>query len=62
MSGLSDKLTGKAKQAAGKLKNDNKLKAEGKAQEIKGAFEDTLRKAAKTVTDTVDEAKKKIEK
>jgi uncharacterized protein YjbJ (UPF0337 family) len=62
MSGLSDKITGKAKQAAGNLTGDKKLKTEGKLEEAKGTIKDKLNEAIDTVTKTVDDAKKKLDK
>lgn len=62
MSGLTDKISGKAKQAAGNATNDDKLKAEGKAEETKGTLKDKFNEAVDTVTDKVDELKKKIDK
>lgn len=52
MSELSDKLAGKAKQAAGKVSNDKKLQAEGKAQELKA----DAQKHANDVADKVKES------
>lgn len=62
MSGLSDKLSGKAKQAAGKATDDKKLQNEGKLDEVKGTLKDKLNEAVDTVSDKVDEAKKKLDK
>lgn len=42
MSGTSDKMQGKAKQAVGKMTNDKKLQAKGKAQEAKGTVKDKM--------------------
>jgi uncharacterized protein YjbJ (UPF0337 family) len=51
MSSSTDKISGKVKQAGGKLTDNKKLQAKGKAQELKG-------KAEKTV----DSVKDKIER
>ncbi len=61
MSELGDKIAGKAKQAAGKITDDKKLQAEGKAQELKGkaesAVNDAKAKADKITTDLKDKKK-----
>lgn len=58
MSGLSDKLSGKAKQAAGKLTDNKKLQAEGKAEEVKGNIKDKLDDASKAVSKNNSQTKK----
>jgi uncharacterized protein YjbJ (UPF0337 family) len=40
--GAGQKLAGKAKEAAGKLTGDNKLKAEGKADQMVGGAKNAL--------------------
>lgn len=50
MNEFADKLSGKAKQAVGKVTDDKKLQAEGKAQELKADAE-------KTANDISDKAK-----
>ncbi|WP_413536831.1 CsbD family protein [Carnobacterium divergens] len=40
--GLKDKVVGEAKETHGKVTNDVKKEAEGKAQKAKGAVEDKL--------------------
>jgi len=62
MSGLTDKLSGKAKQAAGNATDNNQLKAEGKAEEAKGTIKEKFNEAVDTVSDKVDEIKKKNDK
>jgi uncharacterized protein YjbJ (UPF0337 family) len=62
MSGLSDKITGKAKQVAGDLTGDKKVQNEGKIDEAKGSLKDTLNKVVDTVSEKVDEVKKKHDK
>ncbi|NKQ56038.1 CsbD family protein [Amycolatopsis sp. K13G38] len=39
---LGDKVQGKAKQAAGELSGDEKLRAEGKTDQAKAAVEDAV--------------------
>ena len=59
MTGLSDKISGKVKQAAGKATDDKKLENEGKLEEVKGTLKDKLNKVVDTVSDKVEEAKSK---
>ncbi len=53
MSGESDQVSGRAKQAAGDLTDDDELKREGKADETAG-------KVKKGVSDAVDSVKDKF--
>lgn len=46
MSIASDKLSGKAKQALGKVTDDRELELKGKAQEAKGSIKQTVQKIA----------------
>lgn len=62
MNGISDKLSGKAKQALGNASDDKKLQAEGKAEEVKGTLKDKLNEAIDTVSVKVDEVKEKFDK
>jgi uncharacterized protein YjbJ (UPF0337 family) len=43
--GLLDKITGRAKQAAGDVTNDSDLRRQGEKEERKGEKKDELRKA-----------------
>jgi uncharacterized protein YjbJ (UPF0337 family) len=43
--GIQDKITGRIKQAAGDLKGDEKLRAEGLAEERKGEAKEELERA-----------------
>ncbi len=59
--GLGDKITGTAKEAAGKLTGDKDLEAEGKLDKAEGAIKDAagdvaagFRAVADRVKDTVD--------
>lgn len=47
--GILDKLTGRAKQAAGDLSDDRSLKREGRREEEKGKKEDQLERAQEQV-------------
>ena len=58
MSGMSDKLSGKAKQAAGKMTDNKKLQAEGKAQEIKGKTKDAVADAQMDMSDKMNDPKR----
>lgn len=55
MSSMSDKISGKTNQAIGKVTDNDKLKAKGKAQETKGKLKDKLKDAGDTVSKKVDE-------
>jgi len=45
MSGITDKITGKAKQAAGDITGDDELRREGLDEETKGEKKDELANA-----------------
>jgi uncharacterized protein YjbJ (UPF0337 family) len=55
MSGKTDVVKGRIKEAAGALTNDNKLRAEGKADQAVG----TVKIAAQKVVDGVKETSRK---
>ena len=61
MSGLTDKISGKAKQAAGNATGDDTMKNEGKLEEVKGTLKDKFNEAVDTVGDKIDEAKQRRE-
>ena len=60
MSGAKDKMTGRAKQAAGDLTDDEDLKREGKTDEAAGKAKDAADKVKDGVDDAVDKAKKRF--
>ena len=60
MSGAKDKMTGRAKQAAGDLTDDDDLKREGKVDEASGKAKDAADKVKDGVDDAVDKAKKRF--
>ena len=62
MSGFTDKITGKAKQAAGDVTNDNQRKAEGKSQETIGNIKDKFNEVSDTVRTKADKAKESLDK
>ena len=62
MSGKTDDLKGRAKEAIGDLTDDKDLKREGKADRATGAIKDKLGKAKDWVEDKVDDVKDKVKK
>jgi uncharacterized protein YjbJ (UPF0337 family) len=54
ISGAANKTAGKAKQAAGEVTGSEKLRAEGKGQEIKGKVQTASGKAKSAVKGAVD--------
>lgn len=58
MNSKADKFSGKTKQVVGKVTDNKKLQAEGKAQEASGKAQDKLKDAGEKVTEKVDEAVK----
>jgi len=52
-SGTLDKMKGRAKEAAGALVGDNKLKREGKADQLAGKVKDIAEKAVDTAKSAV---------
>jgi uncharacterized protein YjbJ (UPF0337 family) len=53
--GLTDKVTGKIKQAAGDLTDDASLRREGRKEERKGEAKDELARAEDRADDKADE-------
>jgi uncharacterized protein YjbJ (UPF0337 family) len=60
MTGETDELKGRAKEAAGALTDDDDLKREGKADQAAGEAKDKVEKAADWVEEKVDDAKDKL--
>lgn len=52
--GAWDKLKGNVKEGVGKLTGDEKLQAEGKADQVQGSTESTVGGAKDTVPDALD--------
>ncbi|AXE39484.1 CsbD family protein [Acidipropionibacterium virtanenii] len=52
-----DKISGKAKQAAGKVSGDRDLEAEGKVQETEGKLRDAAENAKSTLGAVADRVK-----
>lgn len=65
MSGLGDKISGKAKEMAGQLTGNEELEAKGNAEQIKGNVkdraEDVKQDAGDKVNEWLDKAKDKTE-
>jgi uncharacterized protein YjbJ (UPF0337 family) len=62
MSGKSDDLKGRAKEAAGDLTGDKDLQREGKADQAKGSIKDKVTDAKNWVEDKVDEVTDRAKK
>ena len=56
MSSTGDKIKGMANEAVGKATDNDKLRAEGKAQELKGEGQQAVGKVKDAVKKTVDKA------
>ncbi len=54
MKGLANEAVGNVKQGIGNVTGDEKLKAEGKAQELKGGAQKTVGDVKGTVKDAVN--------
>lgn len=54
--GLANEAVGNVKQAVGKATDNDKLRAEGKAQELKGEAQQTVGKVKDAVKNTIDKA------
>jgi uncharacterized protein YjbJ (UPF0337 family) len=61
VSGEKDKLSGRVKQAAGDLTDDDELKEEGRRDEAAGKVKDKVDQAKDKVTDVVDDARSKLD-
>ena len=51
MSGTTDKIKGRVKEAVGALTNDKRLKNEGKMDQVSGAIKDGIEKVVDKVKD-----------
>jgi len=60
MSGKTDDIKGKAKEAVGDLTGDKGLQREGKADQVTGAVKDKIEGATDWVEDKVDDVKDKV--
>jgi uncharacterized protein YjbJ (UPF0337 family) len=61
MSGSTDDMKGRLKEAAGDLTNDDDLKREGKADQAGAKVKDAAEKMKDKVGDAVDAVKKKMD-
>lgn len=59
MGGASDKISGNAKQAAGKATDDKSLEAKGKLEEARGNVKDKLDDAGEKISVKAGRGKKK---
>ncbi len=59
MSGKSDQLKGRVKEAAGAITDNNKLRREGKVDQAKGKVKQAVDKAADRAKDVLDRATSK---
>ena len=51
MSSTTDKISGKAKQAVGKMTDNKEMQAKGKAEEARGKVKSTVKDVSKKLTD-----------
>lgn len=61
MSGSTDDMKGRIKQAAGDLTDDDQLHAEGTADRLGAKLKNAAEAAKEKVSDAVDAAKRKID-
>jgi uncharacterized protein YjbJ (UPF0337 family) len=61
MSGTTDDMKGRIKEAAGDLTNDDDLKREGKADQAGAKVKDAAEKLKDKVSDAVDAVKNKMD-
>lgn len=61
MSGKSDQVKGRAKEAAGILTGNKDLEAEGKADRLTGEAEEKIDHAKDKVNELIDQAKGKVD-
>ena len=54
MSGKTDQIKGRVKEAAGAITNDEKLRAEGRADQAAGKAKDVVDKVANKVKKAID--------
>ncbi|MGZ4708610.1 MAG: CsbD family protein [Acidimicrobiales bacterium] len=62
MSGTSDDLKGRAKEAAGDLTDDDRLKREGKTDRAAGTMKDKAEDAKDWIEDKIDDVKDKAKR
>jgi len=57
MSGLADKVSGNIKQVVGDVTDNDKLKAEGKLEEVQGDVKSKVSEVENHVSDMIDDIK-----
>lgn len=57
MSSTSDKISGKTKQAAGKMTNNKGFEAKGKVEEAKGKAKSNLKRVGDRISNSMDDIK-----
>ena len=62
MSGQADDVKGRAKEAVGALTDNDKLRREGKSDQMAGAVKKKLEDAKDWVDDKVDDAKDEVDR
>jgi uncharacterized protein YjbJ (UPF0337 family) len=62
MSGKTDELKGRTKEAYGELTDDEKLKQEGRRDETAGKMKGTLDRAEDWAEDKIDEVKERLDR
>lgn len=60
MSGTSDKITGRAKQAAGDITGDEELENEGEVDETAGEVKDKVSELQDKANEAIDSVKDKL--
>lgn len=60
MSGETDQIKGRVKQAAGEITDDEKLEREGERDEFAGKVKDKVDGAKERVEETVDDVKDRL--
>ena len=61
MAGTVDKMKGRIKEAAGALTDDDKLRREGRGDQLVGTMKDAAEKLIDTAKDGAEKATKKVE-
>ena len=62
MSGLTDKISGRAKQAAGDLTDDDELEREGEVDEAAGKAKDAVDDVKDGIEDAIDDVKDRFDR
>ena len=62
MSGLTDKISGRAKQAAGDLTDNDELEREGEVDEAAGKAKDAVDDVKDGIEDAIDDVKDRFDR